>query len=112
METKIHINHRFMDDQYEIWMFDRTPSGNQVFYPVEGGGWRVEHVEHSAAIPNQPTLTFSRGMLEAFIEATRHIIPASEATQAHLADAIKIRDRLLDLLTAPGIVLDRPKERA
>lgn len=47
-----------MDNVYEIWIFDRTPSGNQVYYPVEGGNWRVEFVEHSAAIPNQPTFSF------------------------------------------------------
>jgi hypothetical protein len=100
MRTKVFLRHDFAWDRYEVYFIEDDPVNHtrRQIFPGENGQWKSEALQEGCA-SREPSMILSRDMLESFIEATRDIIPASEATQAHLKDAIAVRDKLLNILT-------------
>jgi hypothetical protein len=95
---KVHVEHEWMSDGYRVYLYEHHTGGSMVqLFPVDGKTWRQEEIGLGEMLAG-PSFTLSRRMMDAFIEATRNIIPASEATQAHLQDAITLRDRLLAMI--------------
>lgn len=87
----VRLERNWLHDGYDVWLYERHP--DRIWYP--GNEWRAV-AEGAADTP--PSLTLPAGVLEALLAEAEKVIPASHATERHLADSIAVRDRLLVLV--------------
>ena len=88
-------------DSFNIWLFTDGPRRGVLRFT--DAGIAVEAVPEGSIV--EPTLTLPSDALEALARAAAGVIPATDATSAHLADARGTRDRLLTLVEH---VIERP----
>lgn len=96
-----HVDTNPMTGITKVWIYSLTgPYGSEQFsYLVNEGAGQWSTVEQPAnQEPPEPTLELSRFAAEALASALATMGRPEEATQRHLTDAIKVRDRLLTML--------------
>lgn len=83
-------------DLMDIWIYrDTFAAGPRQQVKVVGPDL-FENVEVAEGDRPDPSLSLPSDLFGALITAGSDILPPSAATERHLADAIKVRDRLLD----------------
>lgn len=81
-----------------IWLFEDGPTVRKLVVP-EQGMWRWDEVDPGAE-KGEPSLTLPDAALEAIIREASGLVPASDATTAHLQDTIGVRDQLMQLVAS------------
>lgn len=80
--------------QVKVWLYDDGPDGTRIYSP---DGLEVRTLPYGTE-RGEPSLMIHKEALKALIGASTDSFPASDATTAHLKDAIGVRDRLLSLV--------------
>jgi hypothetical protein len=91
----VHTQYRPGTTLIDIWLTRDTPQGRMQHVVVGEDTWEDRRLEAGLKTP-KPSLTLEDDVFRALIASGSDILPPSAATERHLADAIKVRDRLLD----------------
>lgn len=98
---RARVERNWMNRTVKIWLYsDASNGGVTIHEVVEGGGgstFRDVRLEPGVA-DAAPSIELREDMLEAHLTAAAGVLPASDATTAHLNDTITVRDRLLALV--------------
>lgn len=97
---KAHIEQDWMRRGFKVWLYEPLGQGRTVRVVGfdERGEVLLQNFEDTADIP--PSFVLREDMLKALLDEAAGVLPPSEATSEHLADARAIRDRLLALVEA------------
>lgn len=93
---KCHIDRDPIRRHIKIYLWRESPGGNQ-YIQVNGPDSFINHDIPQAGVID-PFITLPEDWLRAIIEATSDLKQPTPATQAHLEDAITVRDRLLTMV--------------
>jgi hypothetical protein len=77
----------------EVYLYVRTDS-ETIICNLDGS--EKQRIPAGSAETAEPSFVADDQTIRALIEAGSDFLPPSQATDRHLADAIKVRDRLLD----------------
>lgn len=97
LQVQIHL--RPGTDLFDIWIVRQGAERRRV--ALTGDLWTEEEIDQRVAA--EPSVTMPAEILKALVAEASDVMPPDRAHGRHLDDAIKVRDRLLDLL------LDAPK---
>lgn len=86
------IEQDFMSRNLKVWLAMDTAHGADVWYP----SGEMHQIKEGELII--PSLLIPQPMMEALLREAQNFIPATDATTAHLKDAIEVRDRLLTMV--------------
>ena len=96
MAIKVHIQHDYTRDALSIYIYCRT------YYTVDIKGTLMVHtVVHSAVVGTRDAgdeIAPCAELMKELVAAATGVVEVTEATQRHLDDAMKVRDRLLTLI--------------
>jgi hypothetical protein len=88
-------------DLVDIWIYQDTPKGRMYSVVVGEDTWEWRELAPEGAKAPAPSLTLQGDVFQALMAKGADILPPSAAGERHLADAIKVRDRLLDKVVPP-----------
>lgn len=94
---KVRLEQNWMNHGVKVWFYEPTPQGTLIFDVVAGTHKLLKDGEKEP-----PPLELPEVALQALAAEAAGILPVSDATSAHLADAVKVRDRLLTLVEQSG----------
>lgn len=93
---KAKIERDWMSQMVKVWLY--TDGGPDV-HVLGADGAMHPHRADVADLP-EPTFRLPEEGLAAVVREASNILPVTDATSAHLADAIGVRERLLVLVEA------------
>lgn len=93
---KAHVEQDFVSGRLKVWLWQETPHGIAQYYPHTDAAHLVERGRD--ALMQEPSLTLEREALEALLRESQGFVSSTDATTAHLSDAVQVRDRLLTLV--------------
>ncbi len=79
---------------YDVYLYRNRPEGGATIYNLDGS-------EREVVTPGtepEPSFHCDEQVLRGLVEAGSDVLPPDAAQAKHLADAVKVRDRLLDLV--------------
>jgi hypothetical protein len=95
----VHLERQWRTMDWSVWLYDRVGHRQLAMYHIDADGtMKHELVDANATFPDAPTFRLPPEALEALLREASNVLPASDATVAHLADAVATRDRLLALV--------------
>lgn len=80
---------------FDVYLFDHQSDGQTVVYNLDGSV--RETVAPGSGVP-EPSFHLDEQILAGLLREGSDVLPPSAAQAKHLADAVKVRDRLLDLV--------------
>lgn len=86
-----HIDFMPATFRARLWLFQRMPEGTAIF-DLDGS---VRETVPTGAQP-EPSVEIDEAVLKSIVAAASDQLPPTAATDRHLADAIAVRDRLMD----------------
>lgn len=93
---KAHIERDPIRQTVRVWLYRSGPDGTLLLHLFPS---RIEEVvEPGASLSDNPSLELPEAAFEALVAAGIDFAPPSSAQAEHLADAVKVRDRLLSLV--------------
>lgn len=99
---RARIEHDWHRDQVNVWVYSGGQGAGpiRVVRPNENMiGFTMEEVTEGAyAGEPEPTYVIPKPIFEAIVENAGSVLPPSAATDRHLQDSVKVRDRLLALV--------------
>lgn len=99
MRAQVHYN--ILTNTYELYVWDELQDGRRQYFTLkEDGNILVRNVERGE--PIEPMMrapaSHNADILKAISAAVTETLPADTVMQAHLSDAMKVRDRLLSII--------------
>ena len=94
---KFHIQYDVHSNATKVFAVSEWPNG-KCYYTIGDGGIILAHrTEEGQKI--EPMLeVHENGFLQGLASAIQGVMPVSDATTAHLRDAVSVRDRLLSII--------------
>lgn len=92
---KARIEEDVFTDRLKVWLYLDGAPVQLLRLAADGPPTYVAVLDGETP---RPTLTIPRRALEALLREAQGFVPASDATTAHLNDAMSVRDRLLALV--------------
>lgn len=83
----------------EVYLFVRRDA-ETIICNLDGS--EKQRLPFGSAEAAEPSFVADRQTVEALVGAASDFLPPSQATDRHLADAIKVRDRLMDAYLPTG----------
>ena len=98
----VAIEQDFLTQRVKIYVYTEDLQGHRQFLQCAGPGeYRNVGINEGELTP-PPLLELSRLVFLELVREIKHVKEPSEATQAHLDDAIAVRDRLLTMVERDG----------
>ncbi len=92
---QVHIQDDYMTDGHRLYLLGRPWGDGRRHIRRADGTWAP--LEEGVVYP-EPTILLPEGVLDRIVAEYRGTTPAQPATERHLEDAIKVRDRLLAMV--------------
>ncbi len=94
---RAHVRDLFARQSVEVFFYSQAAPGQLLHYWLKDGEW-VSGPIKEGTWPEQPSLVLPREMLQALVDESEEVLEPDGATNRHLKDAVKVRDRLLSLV--------------
>ena len=103
MAIEVHIQHDYTRDALSIYAYSNdTGAARRTYYTVDINGTLMVHTvdagDEIAPLFVVPLWAQGADLMKALVAAATGVVEVTEATQRHLEDAMKVRDRLLTLI--------------
>lgn len=97
MSVEVHLREQFQRDGFDVYFIEGGIGNRSLLVPTPKTVERIELNEVTAS-QDLPSLFLPTAMLDALVAKATGVLKPTAATQAHLEDAVKVRDRLLDMV--------------
>lgn len=91
----VHMERSWITSDWEIWFYESAGRKMGIWRQGENG-WDFEYTDPCEK--TKPSLRLPDAALEALVREAGKVLQSSDATVAHLADTVAVRDRLLKLV--------------
>lgn len=92
---KVQVHWRPGTDLQDIYLFRDGYGGKRLQMVLTGPDtWENREIEESQKV--EPSLSLPGEVLSQLVQEAMHLLPPDQAQAKHLADAIAVRERILD----------------